>query len=74
MKLFTIGDSVSQGFMSLAAARTDLSYSTQSRDRRSNGHDRTASGRASALFMRQIAPKTMVTGVTGDFTALAPMF
>ena len=27
MKLFTIGDSVSQGFMSLAAARTDLSYS-----------------------------------------------
>ena len=28
MKLFTIGDSVSQGFMSLAAARTDLSYST----------------------------------------------
>jgi hypothetical protein len=28
MKLFTIGDSVSQGYMSLAAARTDLSYST----------------------------------------------
>jgi hypothetical protein len=28
MKLFTIGDSVSQGFMSLAAARTDNSYST----------------------------------------------
>src|SRR5215217_4014574 len=28
MKLLTIGDSVSQGFMSLAAARTDLSYST----------------------------------------------
>jgi hypothetical protein len=28
MRLFTIGDSVSQGFMSLAAARTDLSYST----------------------------------------------
>jgi hypothetical protein len=28
MKLFTIGDSISQGFMSLAAARTDLSYST----------------------------------------------
>ncbi len=28
MKLFTIGDSVSQGFMSLAAARTDQSYST----------------------------------------------
>jgi hypothetical protein len=28
MKLFTIGDSVSQGFMSLAAARTDLSSST----------------------------------------------
>lgn len=28
MKLFTIGDSVSQGFMSLAAAHTDLSYST----------------------------------------------
>lgn len=28
MKLFTIGDSVSQGFMSLASARTDLSYST----------------------------------------------
>ena len=28
MKLFTIGDSVSQGFMSFAAARTDLSYST----------------------------------------------
>jgi len=28
MKLFTIGDSASQGFMSLAAARTDLSYST----------------------------------------------
>jgi hypothetical protein len=27
MKLFTIGDSISQGFMSLAAARTDLSYS-----------------------------------------------
>jgi hypothetical protein len=28
MKLFTIGDSVSQGFMSGAAARTDLCYST----------------------------------------------
>jgi hypothetical protein len=28
MKLFTIGDSVSQGFMSGAAARTDLAYST----------------------------------------------
>lgn len=28
LKLFTIGDSVSQGFMSLAAARTDLAYST----------------------------------------------
>jgi hypothetical protein len=28
MKLFTVGDSISQGFMSLAAARTDLSYST----------------------------------------------
>ncbi len=28
MKLFTIGDSISQGFMSLAAARTELSYST----------------------------------------------
>lgn len=28
LKLFTIGDSISQGFMSLAAARTDLSYST----------------------------------------------
>lgn len=28
MKLFTIGDSISQGFMSGAAARTDLSYST----------------------------------------------
>lgn len=28
MRLFTIGDSVSQGFMSLAAARTDLSYPT----------------------------------------------
>ena len=28
MKLLTIGDSVSQGFMSLAAARTDLSFST----------------------------------------------
>lgn len=28
MKLFTIGDSVSQGFMSAAAARTDLTYST----------------------------------------------
>jgi len=28
MKLFTIGDSVSQGFMSLSAARTDNSYST----------------------------------------------
>lgn len=28
MKLFTIGDSVSQGFMSLAAARTDCAYST----------------------------------------------
>ncbi len=28
MKLFTIGDSVSQGFMSLAAARTDNSFST----------------------------------------------
>lgn len=28
MKLFTIGDSISQGFMSGAAARTDLSYSS----------------------------------------------
>jgi hypothetical protein len=28
MKLFTIGDSISQGFMSGAAARTDQSYST----------------------------------------------
>ena len=28
IELFTIGDSISQGFMSLAAARTDLSYST----------------------------------------------
>ncbi|QHG21299.1 hypothetical protein [Nostoc sp. ATCC 53789] len=28
MKLFTIGDSISQGFMSLAAARTDLCFST----------------------------------------------
>lgn len=28
IKLFTIGDSISQGFMSMAAARTDLSYST----------------------------------------------
>lgn len=28
IKLFTIGDSISQGFMSLASARTDLSYST----------------------------------------------
>jgi hypothetical protein len=28
LKLFTIGDSISQGFMSGAAARTDLSYST----------------------------------------------
>jgi hypothetical protein len=28
LKLFTIGDSVSQGFMSLAAARTDLAYPT----------------------------------------------
>lgn len=28
MKLFTIGDSISQGFMSLAAARTELSYSS----------------------------------------------
>jgi hypothetical protein len=28
MKLFTIGDSISQGFMSLAAARTDLAFST----------------------------------------------
>ena len=28
MKLFTMGDSISQGFMSLAVARTDLSYST----------------------------------------------
>lgn len=28
MKLFTIGDSLSQGFMSAAAARTDLCYST----------------------------------------------
>lgn len=28
MKLFTIGDSISQGFMSLAAARSDLAYST----------------------------------------------
>ncbi len=28
MKLFTIGDSISQGVMSGAAARTDLAYST----------------------------------------------
>jgi len=28
MKLFTIGDSISQGFMSLAAARTDNAFST----------------------------------------------
>jgi hypothetical protein len=28
MKLFTIGDSISQGFMSGAAARTNLAYST----------------------------------------------
>lgn len=28
MKMFTIGDSISQGFMSMAAARTELSYST----------------------------------------------
>jgi hypothetical protein len=28
MKLFTIGDSISQGFMSGAAAQTDLAYST----------------------------------------------
>ena len=28
MKLFTIGDSISQGFMSAAAARTELCYST----------------------------------------------
>ncbi|WP_229311421.1 hypothetical protein [Larkinella rosea] len=28
IKLFTIGDSISQGFMSGAAARTDLAYST----------------------------------------------
>ncbi|WP_119460504.1 hypothetical protein [Rhodospirillaceae bacterium SYSU D60014] len=28
MKLFTIGDSISQGFMSLAAARTELSFPT----------------------------------------------
>jgi hypothetical protein len=28
IKLFTIGDSISQGFMSMAAARTDLSYSS----------------------------------------------
>ena len=28
MKLFTIGDSISQGFMSGAAAHTDLAYST----------------------------------------------
>ena len=28
MKLFTIGDSISQGFMSLAGARTDLAYSS----------------------------------------------
>jgi len=28
MRLFTIGDSISQGFMSVAAARTDLSFST----------------------------------------------
>ncbi len=28
MKLFTIGDSISQGFMSAAAARTDQCYST----------------------------------------------
>ncbi|WGF90041.1 hypothetical protein [Marinivivus vitaminiproducens] len=28
MKLFTIGDSISQGFMSLAAARSDLAFST----------------------------------------------
>src|SRR3712207_6958900 len=31
MKLFTIGDSISQGFMSGAAARTDLAYSTLDR-------------------------------------------
>lgn len=29
MKLFTIGDSVAQGFMSMAAARTELSFSTR---------------------------------------------
>ncbi|MEH2111365.1 MAG: hypothetical protein V7K39_02220 [Nostoc sp.] len=28
MKLFTIDDSISQGFTSLAAARTDLCFST----------------------------------------------
>ena len=28
VKIFTIGDNVSQGFMSAAAARTDLTYST----------------------------------------------
>ena len=28
MKLFTIGDSIPQGFMSGAAARTNLAYST----------------------------------------------
>src|SRR4028119_1778776 len=28
LRLFTIGDSVSQGFMSVAAGRTDLTYST----------------------------------------------
>lgn len=28
MKILTIGDSISQGFMSMSAARTDLSYST----------------------------------------------
>ena len=28
IKLFTIGDSISQGFMSGAAANTELSYST----------------------------------------------
>ena len=28
MKLFSIGDSITQGFMSFAAARTDASYST----------------------------------------------
>lgn len=28
MKLFTLGDSISQGFMSGAAAQTDLAYST----------------------------------------------